>query len=66
MNVARDAAKASGVAVAAGFDVLLFVVFVVLVQSAADKANSSNDESTSERIISQSPRRIDLGKAAAV
>jgi len=52
MNVARDAAKASGVAVAAGFDVLLFVVFVVLVQSAADKANSSNDESTSERIIS--------------
>src|SRR3989442_15088562 len=50
MNVARDAAKASGVAVAAGFDVLSFVVFVVL-QPTADKANSSNRERTSERTI---------------
>src|SRR5438874_1894662 len=51
MYTARDAAKASGVAVAAGFDVLPFVVFVVEVQPAADKANSSNRETTGERTI---------------
>ena len=38
----RTNAIASGVAVAAGFDVVPFVVFVVEVQPAADKANSSN------------------------
>src|SRR5437870_750117 len=51
MNIARDAANASGVAVGPGVDVLVLVVFVVGVQPAADKTKSSNTERTSERTI---------------
>src|SRR5437868_12643349 len=50
MKVAREAANASGVAVGPGVATLIFVVFP-LVQPAADKARSSNRESTSERTI---------------
>src|SRR5437870_4942517 len=51
MYTARDAANASGVAVGPGVATLLFVVFVILVQPAADKARSGNRKRPSERII---------------